>query len=344
MARIRSVFPGLFTDEAFAPLSDAAQIMLIGLWTEADDNGVFEWKPVGLRMRLRPSKDGSIEPMLAELAEANVIMAFEVSGKRYGAVRNFKKYQRPKSPKAIYPCPDHINDYVSGSGHASAVTEGMDFPRDATAAERKARQRKKEKRENRDDGGNSHASSVTDVEECHGPAVTDSVDQEVVTVQPLPIPQNGEVSRQREEGGDKGKGKESKTPKSPSGISPPIEKNVVAKSKRAAKTDVPTDANLTTLSEYFLAYALRQQVPDGPGELEQFLDHHRKHANVFADWEAAARTWLRNSPKFRKPGRSLATGGQRQDGGFTDFIIKQHAERSNGANTIDHDDLEFAPR
>jgi hypothetical protein len=343
MARIRSVFPGLFTDEAFAPLSDAAQITLIGVWTEADDNGVFEWKPVSLRMRLRPSKDGSIEPMLEELAAANVIMTFEVGGKRYGAVRNFKKYQRPKSPKAVFPFPDNISDYVTGNGHASDVTEGMDFPRDATAAERKARQREKEKRESRDNAGNSHGSSVTSGADSHGSDVTYSADGADVTAQPLPIPQNGEVSRQREEGGDSGKAKESKTPNHPSGDSPPIEKKPTPKSKRApSKTPVPDGQSLLALREYFFAQAADKRVPSPAEEFEQFLDRHRQHASTFADWEAAARTWLRNAIKFaNKPG---GRGGQRANGGFTQFLVNR-SEQTNGAATIiDHDDLEFSPR
>jgi hypothetical protein len=221
MARIRSVFPGLFTDEAFAPLSDAAQILLIGIWTESDDQGVFEWKPARLRIRLRPLKDGSLEPVLVELSSADVIRQFEAAGKQYGACRNFQKYQHPKSPTKVYPLPAELVEYVTGvtvavtvagdvtadvtanggNGHGSAVTDGgMSFPRDATAGERKKRQRARERdgKQNRDDGGNGHGSAVTDTPNGEG-----------VTSQPSPIPENGEVSRQREE--IKGKKEESKS-------------------------------------------------------------------------------------------------------------------------------------
>lgn len=113
MARIRSVHPGLFTDEAFVELSDAAQILLIGIWTECDDQGVFEWKPTTLRMRLRPVKDGPIEVLLAELVQANCVLQYEVDGRQYGAVRNFRKYQRPKSPNATHPTTKEIRKYVA---------------------------------------------------------------------------------------------------------------------------------------------------------------------------------------------------------------------------------------
>lgn len=127
MARIRSVHPGLFTDEAFAGLSEAAQIFVIGLWTECDDQGVFEWKPLTLRMRLRPTKDGSVEPLLAELESANLIRRYELGGRQLGAVRNFARYQRPKKPNSVHPITDEIRTYV-GSTRPSTEPEDAETP------------------------------------------------------------------------------------------------------------------------------------------------------------------------------------------------------------------------
>lgn len=112
MARIRSVHPGLFTDEIFFSLSDAAQVFLIGLWTEADDQGLFEWKPLTLKMRLRAASNESVEPLLVELAAGNAVRMVELNGKKYGAIRNFRKFQRPKYPNAVHPINDDIRKYV----------------------------------------------------------------------------------------------------------------------------------------------------------------------------------------------------------------------------------------
>lgn len=128
MARIRSVHPGLFTDETFVSLSADAQIFLIGLWTEADDQGVFEWKPVTLRMRLRPTKDGPVEVLLAELAEADCIRMYQHGGRNYGAIRNFRKYQRPKTPNAVHPITAEIRKYVALPGPASEVDTALPEP------------------------------------------------------------------------------------------------------------------------------------------------------------------------------------------------------------------------
>lgn len=121
MARIRSVHPGLFTDEAFVSLSSDAQIFLVGLWTECDDQGVFEWKPVTLRMRLRPAKDGPIDAILSELEVAKTIARYELDGRQYGAVRNFRKYQRPKKPNCIHPTTEEIRTYVALNAPSSVL-------------------------------------------------------------------------------------------------------------------------------------------------------------------------------------------------------------------------------
>jgi len=120
MARIRSIHPKFFTDEAVMGLSCEAQIFLIGLWTEVDDQGVFEWKPVTLRARLRPSKNGCVESILAELAQGRCIRGFEHDGRQFGAIRNFCKYQRPKRPSNRFVVPPELRTWV---GLADAGTE-----------------------------------------------------------------------------------------------------------------------------------------------------------------------------------------------------------------------------
>ena len=143
MARIRSVHPGLFTDEAFVAMSSDAQVLLIGLWTEADDQGVFEWKPVTIRMRLRPTKDGDVVLLLSEMEAVNCVRRFEVDGRQYGAIRNFRKFQRPKSPNAVHPCPPDIRNYVGSSRGISEIDDD-----DADAFPQKG-----ETRPQREDGG-----------------------------------------------------------------------------------------------------------------------------------------------------------------------------------------------
>lgn len=121
MARIRSVHPGIFTDEAFAGLSMAARVLLIGLWTEADDQGVFDWKPITIKMRIMPVDNVDVPALLAELERADVVKRFQQDGKTFGAVRNFCKYQKPKTPKFRPIKSAEIRNYVASSYPASEV-------------------------------------------------------------------------------------------------------------------------------------------------------------------------------------------------------------------------------
>jgi hypothetical protein len=123
MARIRSVHPALFTDEAWVSCSLAARLLIIGLWTDADDQGVFEWRSLQIKMRIYPADMVDVSVLLDELAAAGIIKAFEVEGKRYGAVKNFRKAQRPKKPNAIHPLPAALIDYVGRPGKGGTGTE-----------------------------------------------------------------------------------------------------------------------------------------------------------------------------------------------------------------------------
>ena len=112
MSRIRSVHPGFFRDDQLVPCSAFARLLFIGLGVEADDKGIFEWKPVTLKMSIFPADNIDIAALLAELVEADAIRQFEAGGKRYGAIRNFRKYQKPKTPNDIHPMADGIAEYV----------------------------------------------------------------------------------------------------------------------------------------------------------------------------------------------------------------------------------------
>lgn len=116
MARIRSQHPGIFTDEAYMTLSFAARELLRGLWAQADDQGVFEWKPLTLKVRIFPANTVDVDALLAELAAANFIRAYPAEGRPFGAVRNFMKYQRPRKPSYVHPLPDALRGYVGMAG------------------------------------------------------------------------------------------------------------------------------------------------------------------------------------------------------------------------------------
>ncbi|MGC5798875.1 hypothetical protein [Sphingomonas sp. NFX23] len=113
MARIRSIHPGLWTDETYVSLSPFSRLMFLGIWNECDDMGSFEWSPIKLKMRLLPADSVDAVALLDELAEANCILSYEAGGKRYGAVRNFCQYQRPKKPNSTHPQTEAVRNWVN---------------------------------------------------------------------------------------------------------------------------------------------------------------------------------------------------------------------------------------
>lgn len=112
MSRIRSVHPGFFTDESLVSVSAFARLLFIGLGIEADDKGAFEWKPLTLKMKIFPADTVDVSTLLEELTRVNAIMFYEMGGRKYGAIRNFRKFQRPKTPNDLYPVTDEVRNYV----------------------------------------------------------------------------------------------------------------------------------------------------------------------------------------------------------------------------------------
>lgn len=134
MARIRSIHPGIFTDEAWVSCAPLTRVLFMGLLTDADDQGIFEWKPLQIRMRLLPGDAADVSAMLEEMAAVDLIKAFEHNGKKFGAIRNFGKHQRPKKPNSIHFVPEELRTYVNpnrGKGEPEDDEEasvGNQFP------------------------------------------------------------------------------------------------------------------------------------------------------------------------------------------------------------------------
>jgi hypothetical protein len=111
MARIRSIHPGIWTDEDFVTMGLAARLLFIGVLNECDDQGVFMWKPTQLKMRLLPADNVDISALLAELTKAGFIRKYAANGSAFGAVRHFREFQRPKKPNAVHPITNEIRSF-----------------------------------------------------------------------------------------------------------------------------------------------------------------------------------------------------------------------------------------
>jgi len=127
MSRIRSIHPGFRIDAAFVSISRDARLFYILLLGECDDQGIFEWKPLDLKMAIFPGDNVDITAFLSELESIKAIKSYEMNGRQLGVVRNFRKYQRPKSPKARYLKPDDWDAYV-GLTQDISEQDGAELP------------------------------------------------------------------------------------------------------------------------------------------------------------------------------------------------------------------------
>lgn len=128
MARIRSIHPAIFTDEVFMGLCANARLLMIGLWCEAWDDGVFEWKPLTLKARIFPADPVDTSGLLAELTENNVVRRFEINGRIYGVIRNFQRFQHPRRPSVSGLLPETLAAFAGQGDRNIPDDDGNDGP------------------------------------------------------------------------------------------------------------------------------------------------------------------------------------------------------------------------
>ena len=99
MARIRNIKPDFFRHEHLQDLeigNPGKYIMLvfIGLWTQCDANGNFQWRPRMLKLDILPFIDFDIDETLQILADAGYVHPYHAEGEKYGHIPHFTRHQR----------------------------------------------------------------------------------------------------------------------------------------------------------------------------------------------------------------------------------------------------------
>lgn len=145
MARIRSIKPLFFQHERLFELGNETKfgplirIAWAGLWTQADCRGLFEWRPLRLKLAILPWDDVDFAALLEAFEREGMVVRYESDGKKYGWIRAFSKHQRPtkheidKGPQ--HPEPMQLEEYASiyvkndadGAGSCSDTSPGT-FP------------------------------------------------------------------------------------------------------------------------------------------------------------------------------------------------------------------------
>lgn len=92
--RIRTIKPDFFKDEKLAEVEPSVRLMFVGLWLIADKNGRLEYRPKFIRAELFPyDPDVPVEAYLAELVSRGFLDPYEIDGRKYLEIHNFKKHQ-----------------------------------------------------------------------------------------------------------------------------------------------------------------------------------------------------------------------------------------------------------
>lgn len=95
MARLRTLKPGFFANEALAALPHAARLLFAGLWTIADREGRLVDRPPYIRGQIFPYENAPVERLLAALEEAGFIVRYAVGGQRLIAIPTWRRHQHP---------------------------------------------------------------------------------------------------------------------------------------------------------------------------------------------------------------------------------------------------------
>ena len=99
MARIRTIKPEFWTDGKVGECSTNARLLFIGALNFADDAGGLDRSAKQLKAQVLPHDDLDCEPLIQELLRVGMMIEYEVGGKKYLHIKNFRKHQRIDKPQ-----------------------------------------------------------------------------------------------------------------------------------------------------------------------------------------------------------------------------------------------------
>lgn len=111
MARIRTIKPGFFKHgdlfDAEVEFKLPLRIAYAGLWTIADREGRFKWKPRDIKPDVLPYDDVSMVDVMAALESKGFVQRYTADGQEYGYIPAFLQHQHvnKNEPQSNIPAP-----------------------------------------------------------------------------------------------------------------------------------------------------------------------------------------------------------------------------------------------
>ena len=133
MARIRTIKPVFFKHERLYELERETglpmRVAFAGLWTQADREGRFEWRPRRLKTDILPYDEIDFALILNALADAEMVQRYEVDGKEYGFIPSWHEHQQVNKREQASRLPDpgqcaHPSKQVHAHDESSGEREG----------------------------------------------------------------------------------------------------------------------------------------------------------------------------------------------------------------------------
>lgn len=130
MARIRTIKPDFFRHEGLHELECACmlpiRVAFAGLWTVADREGRFQWRPRVLKLDVLPFDNVDFSAVLDALASAGFIVKYEKDGELYGVIPSWAEHQNINKHEAQsrLPDPSTCNKVQRTEMHMHARGEG----------------------------------------------------------------------------------------------------------------------------------------------------------------------------------------------------------------------------
>jgi hypothetical protein len=108
MARIRTIKPEFWSSAQLLECSPIARLLFIGMWNFADDKGRLPYSVKSIKAQIFPA-DGfdldTVEGWIVELSTNDLVLPYEVDGKRYLQITGWHHQRIDKPQPAKYPDP-----------------------------------------------------------------------------------------------------------------------------------------------------------------------------------------------------------------------------------------------
>ena len=129
-SRIRTIKPDFFKHERLfdAEMESGLPLRLsfIGLWTQCDREGRFEWRPRMLKAEILPYDDIDFSRVLDALATRGFVVKYASDDREYGHIPSWHRHQvvnNRETPSKIPEPPEIIIEHDASSTRAARVTE-----------------------------------------------------------------------------------------------------------------------------------------------------------------------------------------------------------------------------